>query len=102
MACKKRMDTIKKLKMWGCINNDTCVLCGDHNETTYIFQCDFAKCLWNVVLYKNGCSRSCRDWDEEVQAAIKENSGNSFEGKIRNMTFAANVYHMDGKELQNF
>lgn len=47
-----------------------------------------------MVLYRNGCSRICRNWDEEVQAAIRENSGNGFEAKIRNLAFAASVYHI--------
>jgi len=94
MVCKGKLLTRDKLKRWGCINDDICVLCGSVSESLdhLFFQCGFAKSLWTVVKWRNGITRSNSNWEEEAVNAIKEAKGGSFEARIRSLAIAATVY----------
>ena len=44
--------------------------------------------------YRNGSSGAGSTWEEEIHNAIKENAGNSFEARIKNLSLAASVYYI--------
>ncbi|XP_050222673.1 uncharacterized protein LOC126672769 [Mercurialis annua] len=49
LAIKRRLKTKNKLKKWGVIPDDICVMCNKEVETIdhCLYECDFAKAVWN-------------------------------------------------------
>ena len=95
-GCKQSLLNKERLKHWGRINDDICVLCGASTESLNLlfFQCVYSKNVWKIVQYRNGTRGAGSTWEEEVQNAIKENSGSSFEARIKNLSLVASVYYI--------
>ena len=51
--------TNAKLKSWGCINDDRCILFENASEDDQrlFLKCAFTETIWNVVKHRNGISR---------------------------------------------
>lgn len=94
MACKGELLTKVELRNWGCIYDDSCILCGNggEDEQHLFFQCKFTKKIWEEVKRRNGISRSNGSWVEELSNAIKEGEGDTFVARIRCLSWAAMVY----------
>lgn len=73
-----------------------CVLCRHMAESInhLFFWCEFAAKIWHVVIQRNGISRRCSSWEEEVRIAVGENRGDSFGACVRNLSLAASEYFM--------
>ena len=57
MVCRMKLTTKAKLKSWGCIDSDTCILCEAESESEHhlFFQCPFSRSVWKEVKRRNGC-----------------------------------------------
>ena len=94
MAYKKKMLTRQKLKRWGYVQDDTCVLCnGEVEDMNHLFfNCGFSKAVWTEALRRNGITRIVGGWDEECDLAIREGKGDNFIARIRKLVLFAAVY----------
>ena len=94
MAFRKRILTKNKLKMWGCIQKDTCCLCNMESEDkNHLFlRCTFSQKIWNTTLKRNGIRRGAGTWDQEAGWAIEDAKGTGFKAKMRCPLLATVVY----------
>ena len=94
MAFKGKLLTRDKLKSWGCIQDENCVLCGEAVETSHhlFFTCNYSKDVWKEVLRRNGLYRSVGNWGEEMSYALIEAKGDSFTAHVRALALAVTVY----------
>lgn len=94
MAYRKRMLTREKLKRWGIIHDDQCVLCyaAVESQNHLFFDCIFSKCIWREVLRRNDINRDVKEWETESEWAVAETRGTDFKAKIRSLALAATVY----------
>lgn len=94
MACKRKLLTRDRLKNWGCINNDSCVLCNNGVESidNLFFQCEYTSRIWSIVRERNDCSASVVNWSDVFQIMVRKGRGGSFCARMKCLTLAAVVY----------
>ena len=71
MFFKDRLLTRDKLKRWGCIQEDNCVLCSNGVEDLF-FACEYSRNIWKEVTRRNGISRTVDEWRSEYVHALAE------------------------------
>lgn len=94
MAFKKKL--LSRLKEWGCVNDDSCVLCNGSLENIehLFFDCGYTKIIWEEILRRNGIQRCATNWSGECNLALMEGKGRGFEAHIRLLTLSAAVYYI--------
>ena len=77
MVIQNRLPTLDRLKKWGLVMDETCVLCHHEAETRehLFFQCSFAVEIWKGILRKCGLGRESLGWEGELQWAAKKLKG---------------------------
>uniref|UniRef100_A0A5B6YUZ1 Reverse transcriptase domain-containing protein n=1 Tax=Davidia involucrata TaxID=16924 RepID=A0A5B6YUZ1_DAVIN len=96
MVCKRCLSTKDKLKEWGVITLDTCVLCGNQSETLdhLFFSCSVSSQIWKNFLNMAAYSHAVGSWESELRWAIDHLKGKSFKTSLVKLAFSAVVYYI--------
>uniref|UniRef100_A0A5B7B681 Reverse transcriptase zinc-binding domain-containing protein n=1 Tax=Davidia involucrata TaxID=16924 RepID=A0A5B7B681_DAVIN len=95
MVCKRGLITKAKLKVWGILQCDTCVLCSQDSETCghLFFKCPYVDEIWESLLHMADIWRSCGEWEAELTWMNTILKRNSLEETVLKFLFSATVYH---------
>lgn len=96
LAFRGRFLTRDKLRLWGCIQNEDCVLCSDAREDLphLFFGSPLSATVWKEGLRRCrtvGTDREVMEWNEKGRV-IQEAKGGSFVARVRRIVFAATIY----------
>uniref|UniRef100_A0A5B7BH22 Reverse transcriptase zinc-binding domain-containing protein n=1 Tax=Davidia involucrata TaxID=16924 RepID=A0A5B7BH22_DAVIN len=96
MICKNALYTKSKLREWGMISDDSCVLCGLQTETIdhLFFLCGFSNSLWGKILQMVSIYKTVGSYDQEIFWFLNHLSAKNFKTSIVKMLFSATGYHI--------
>lgn len=94
LVCRNRIRTRDRLKRWGVIDDSTCVLCGNGEETRdhLFFNCSFSGYVWSCVLKRNQLGYRCNSWQEELNMAEQYYKGSAMIARIGRLTMGVTLY----------
>ncbi|XP_050217749.1 uncharacterized protein LOC126668603 [Mercurialis annua] len=96
LAIKKKLRTKDKLRRWGCVGNDICVLCGEETETIehLFFSCQVSAIIFQKVLQACLINRNVLVWRRECSWFSRRAAGKSLMARLRRVAFACSVYYV--------
>ncbi|XP_070050304.1 uncharacterized protein [Nicotiana tomentosiformis] len=96
MALHRRLQTQERIACWANLEDMICPLCLRKNEDIdhMLFQCDYAKEIWNKLLQWQDVRRGAGDWQTEVLWAIRYATGKKAHQETYRMVLAGGVYHI--------
>ncbi|XP_050217536.1 uncharacterized protein LOC126668373 [Mercurialis annua] len=87
-------ETKDKLRSWGIVNDDMCVLCGEKTETINhcMFECEIADQIWKTLLPAINCNVEVRSWKRLLSWFCMKARGNSKLAKFRRLVLTTFIY----------
>ncbi|XP_050233484.1 uncharacterized protein LOC126681973 [Mercurialis annua] len=92
----QKLRTRDKLKRWGCVESDVCVLCNSEVENIehLFFDCHVLKRVFGKAIQNCLMNRGVYSWMRECSWFSKKTKGKSMLAKIRRVVFCCTVYNI--------
>lgn len=93
VVCKDKLRTKDRLKRWGVVDDDMCVLCGENveNKEHLFFNCCYSRRIWESVLCRKETLYRCNNWEEVLAEAANRYRCN-FAARMGKITVEADVH----------
>ncbi|XP_016503770.1 uncharacterized protein LOC107821824 [Nicotiana tabacum] len=96
LALYRRVATVDRLRRWGSIVDNECVLCDTNEEKSMEhlwFGCSYAKTIWSKLLHWLNETHQIGNWDEKIRW-LKSINTSKARGEVLVFLFTAMVYHV--------
>uniref|UniRef100_A0A5B6YJ99 Reverse transcriptase zinc-binding domain-containing protein n=1 Tax=Davidia involucrata TaxID=16924 RepID=A0A5B6YJ99_DAVIN len=96
MICRQALHTKSKLKGWGMLDDDSCVLYGLQGETVahLFFSCAFSKLIWEKILHMVSIYRGVGAIDQEIGWLLNHLPSKCFKSFIVKVLFSTAAYNI--------
>ncbi|XP_009623361.1 uncharacterized protein [Nicotiana tomentosiformis] len=96
LAAHRSLLTKDRLRGWGYVEDATCSLCNNEEETTdhLFFSCPYSSRVWIAMLRWQGIHRQAMTWTNEIEWAERYYKGRSTTAELYKLILADSLYYI--------